>query len=66
MKSLGSSQGKKGVTGNTCIAALGGNGSHGLAYCSKEIVTRYSSRQELSTTVSVVNTTLLLARDIMG
>ena len=31
-------QGEKGVTGNTRIAVLGGNGGHGLAYCSKERV----------------------------
>ena len=31
----GASQGEKGVTGNTRLALLGGNMSHGLAYCTK-------------------------------
>ena len=34
----GPSRGETGVTGNTRISVVGGNVSHGLAYCSKERV----------------------------
>ena len=57
MKSRGSSQGENEVTGNTRIAVLGANVRDRLAHSAKGRVR--VRQQELITTLSLVNATLL-------